>query len=59
VNEMTVLRRQMRVAGVEFTIVKNTLTYRASDAAQRPQVKEIVQGPSQVNNLSPSNFANI
>ena len=46
VNEMTVLRRQMRAAGVEFSIVKNTLTYRASDAAQRPQVKEIVQGPT-------------
>ena len=48
VNEMTELRRQMRVAGVEFTIVKNTLMYRASDAAQMPQVKEIVQGPTAV-----------
>ena len=46
VNEMTELRRQMRAAGVEFTIVKNTLMYRASDAAQRPQFKEIVQGPT-------------
>lgn len=48
VNEMTELRRQMRAAGVEFTIVKNTLMYRASDDAQRPQVKEIVQGPTAV-----------
>ena len=48
VNEMTELRRQMRAAGVEFTIVKNTLMYRASDAAQRPQFKEIVQGPTAV-----------
>ena len=48
VNQMTELRRQMRAAGVEFTIVKNTLMYRASDAAQRPQVKEIVQGPTAV-----------
>ena len=48
VNQMTELRRQMRAAGVEFTIVKNTLMYRASDEAQRPQVKEIVQGPTAV-----------
>ncbi len=46
VNEMTGLRRQMRAAGVEFGIVKNTLMWRASDAAQKPQVKEIVDGPT-------------
>lgn len=48
VNEMTELRRQMRAAGVEFTIIKNTLMYLASDAAHRPNVKEIVQGPTAV-----------
>ncbi len=48
VNEMTELRRQMRAAGAEFTIIKNTLMYLASDAAQMPQVKEIVQGPTAV-----------
>ena len=48
VNEMTELRRQMRVAGVEFTVVKNTLMYLASEAANKPQVKEIVQGPTAV-----------
>ena len=46
VNEMTDLRRRMRVAGVDFTVVKNTLTYLASEAAGRPQLKEIVQGPT-------------
>ena len=48
VNEMTELRRQMRVAGVEFTVVKNTLMNLASEAAKKPQVKEIVQGPTAV-----------
>jgi large subunit ribosomal protein L10 len=48
VNEMTDLRRRMRAAGVEFTIVKNTLIDLAAEAAQRPQVKEIVQGPTAV-----------
>ena len=46
VNEMTDLRRRMREAGVDFTVVKNTLTYLASEAAGRPQVREIVQGPT-------------
>ena len=41
VNEMIDLRRQMRAAGVEFTVVKNTLMYLASEAAQRPQVKDL------------------
>ena len=48
VNEMIDLRRQMRAAGVEFTVVKNTLMYLASEAAHRPQVKDIVQGPTAV-----------
>ena len=46
VNEMTDMRRRMRAAGVDFTVVKNTLTYLASEAAGRPQLKEIVQGPT-------------
>ena len=48
VNEMVDLRRRMREAGVEFTVVKNTLMDLAAEAAQRPQVKEIVQGPTVV-----------
>ena len=46
VNEMTDLRRRLRAAGIDFTVVKNTLTYLASEAAGRPQVKEMVQGPT-------------
>ena len=48
VNEITELRRHMRTAGVEFTVVKNTLMHLAADAAQRPQIKGIVQGPTAV-----------
>ena len=48
VNEMVELRRRMRAAGAEFTVVKNTLMDLAAEAAQRPQVKEIVQGPTVV-----------
>lgn len=46
VNQMTQLRRNMRASGVDFTIVKNTLMYLAAEEAGRPQVKDIVQGPT-------------
>ncbi|MDA0263183.1 MAG: 50S ribosomal protein L10 [Chloroflexi bacterium] len=48
VNQMTELRRAMRNGGVEFNIVKNTLFSLAADAAQRPQLKEIINGPTAV-----------
>lgn len=48
VNQMTDLRRNMRAAGVEFTIVKNTLMHLAAEEAGRPQVRDIVQGPTAV-----------
>ena len=48
VNQMTELRRAMRGGGIEFTVVKNTLMYLAADQAGKPQVKDIVQGPSAV-----------
>lgn len=48
VNEMNELRRQMRANGVEFTIIKNTLMELAADAANRPLVKDIVQGPTAI-----------
>ena len=48
VNQMTELRRSMRAGGIEFTVVKNTLMYLAADQANKPQVKDIVQGPSAV-----------
>ena len=48
VNEMVDLRRKLRAAGVDFTVVKNTLMDLAADAAKRPQLKEIVQGPTAI-----------
>ncbi|HEU0022938.1 MAG TPA: 50S ribosomal protein L10 [Dehalococcoidia bacterium] len=48
VNEMTELRRQARSAGLDFMVVKNTLMGRAADAAQLPQLKEVMQGPTAV-----------
>jgi len=48
VNEMTELRRQTRAAGFEFLVIKNTLLSLAADAAQLPQIKEIMEGPTAV-----------
>ena len=48
VNDMTELRRRMRAAAVEFTVVKNNLMKLACDAARRPQAKDIVEGPTAV-----------
>ena len=48
VNQMVQLRRAMRASGLDFTVVKNTLMYLAAEQAGRPQVKEIVQGPTVV-----------
>ena len=43
VNDMTNLRRTLRDNGVEYRVVKNTLTYKAADELSMPEVKEIVQ----------------
>ena len=48
VNQMIELRRAMKAGGVDFTIVKNTLLSLAADEAQKPQLKEIVQGPTAI-----------
>ena len=46
VSAMTDLRRALREANVEFHVVKNRLTYLAAEQAGKPQVREIVQGPT-------------
>ena len=46
VQSMTELRRSLRGNGVGFRVVKNTLTHLAADAAGKPGMKEIVQGPT-------------
>lgn len=48
VSTMTNLRRALRESGVQYKIVKNTLAYLAADAAGRPGLKEIVQGPTAI-----------
>ena len=46
VSAMTNLRRSLREKNVHFRIIKNTLAYRAADAAGRPAFKEVVEGPT-------------
>jgi large subunit ribosomal protein L10 len=46
VTAMTDLRHALRDKGVTFRVVKNRLTYLAADAAGKPQVREIVNGPT-------------
>ena len=46
VNDINDLRRRMRGAGIEFTVVKNNLMKLACDDAQRPEAKDIVEGPT-------------
>ena len=46
VNAMAGLRRHMRSQNVEYRVVKNTITGRAADVAGRPEIKEILEGPT-------------
>ena len=46
VRDMTAFRRALRDRGVEFRVVKNSLAYLAADAARKPAVREIIQGPT-------------
>ncbi|KPK47755.1 MAG: hypothetical protein AMJ77_02055 [Dehalococcoidia bacterium SM23_28_2] len=46
VPEMDQLRRKMRNAGVEFRVVKNTLTRLAAERADRPILNELIDGPT-------------
>jgi large subunit ribosomal protein L10 len=46
VTAVTDLRRALREAGVQFRVVKNNLAYLAADAAGRPELKDIVEGPT-------------
>jgi large subunit ribosomal protein L10 len=46
VAELTVLRRRMREVGVEIRVVKNTLLRRAAEQAGKPNLVEIVKGPT-------------
>ena len=46
VGDMTALRRTLREKGVQFRVIKNSLALLAADAAGRPAMKEIIEGPT-------------
>jgi large subunit ribosomal protein L10 len=46
VAEITSLRRTLREQGIEMHVVKNTLLRRAADAAGKPAVADLAEGPT-------------
>jgi large subunit ribosomal protein L10 len=48
VREITDLRRQLRQAGAELHVVKNTLYRRAADGALPPELEPYLEGPTAV-----------
>ena len=44
-KQMADLRNALAKAGVGYHVVKNTLVYRAADQANKPHLKDIVEGP--------------
>lgn len=46
VSEMTELRKQLRDAGVEFKVYKNTMTRRAAEKAEFAEINEFLTGPN-------------
>ncbi|WP_088044569.1 50S ribosomal protein L10 [Bacillus sp. EAC] len=48
VSEVTELRKQLREAGVEFKVYKNTLTRRAAEEAGLAGINEALTGPNAI-----------
>ena len=48
VAQMTELRKQMREAGVEFRVIKNTLIRRATAEAQLSELDSVLTGPTAI-----------
>ena len=48
VSQVTELRKQLREAGVEFKVYKNTLTRRAAEAAGVEGINEVLTGPNAI-----------
>lgn len=48
VAEVTELRKQLREAGVEYQVLKNTMTRRAAEKAQMGGIQEYLKGPSAI-----------
>jgi large subunit ribosomal protein L10 len=48
VAEATALRRQFRDQGMEVHVIKNTLFARAAEAAGKPELAELCEGPTAI-----------
>lgn len=48
VSEATELRKQLREAGVEFKVYKNSLTRRAAESAGMAELNEFLTGPNAI-----------
>ncbi|WP_413373797.1 50S ribosomal protein L10 [Paenibacillus taichungensis] len=48
VAQVTELRKQLREAGIEFQVLKNSLLRRAADAAELTELNEVLTGPSAI-----------
>ncbi|NGM85385.1 50S ribosomal protein L10 [Paenibacillus sp. 7124] len=48
VAQVTELRKQLREAGVEFQVLKNTLLRRATAAAELSELDEVLTGPTAI-----------
>lgn len=48
VSQVTELRKQLREAGVEFQVLKNTLLRRATEAADMTDLNEVLTGPTAI-----------
>ncbi|MBO8157455.1 MAG: 50S ribosomal protein L10 [Bacillaceae bacterium] len=48
VEEVTELRKQLREAGVDFKVYKNTMTRRATEQADLTELNEILTGPTAI-----------
>ncbi len=48
VSEMGQLRRAIREAGIELRVVKNRLFLRAANAAGKPELAELLEGPTAI-----------
>ncbi len=46
VAQMTELRRALREKDVEFRVIKNSLALMAADTAGKPEVKQVIDGPT-------------
>lgn len=48
VSQVTELRKQLREAGVEFQVLKNSLVRRASEAADLAELNDVLTGPTAI-----------